>query len=100
MSHSMKHWRREKLSSMVTGFVADVKAGRHREQGWPNTCYGMSKLSLIAYSNVRARGLPLHRTAVLATALPLLAPYNASAEDFFRLLSGRRGIWEAACRSP
>lgn len=46
-------WRREKLSSMMTEFVGDVKGGRHREGGWPNTCYGMSKLGLIAYTNVR-----------------------------------------------
>lgn len=33
-------------------FLADAKAGRHREKGWANTNYGMSKLGLIAYSNV------------------------------------------------
>ena len=42
---------------MMTEFVSDVKAGRHSEQGWPNTCYGMSKLGLIAYTNVRRRGV-------------------------------------------
>lgn len=44
---------REKLSSMMTDFVQDVKAGRHQEAGWPNTCYGMSKLGVIAYTKVR-----------------------------------------------
>lgn len=41
---------------MMTDFVTDVKAGRHSEHGWPNTCYGMSKLGLIAYTHVRAEG--------------------------------------------
>eukprot|EP00752_Nemacystus_decipiens_P012218 g10832.t1 len=49
------HLTKENLSSMMTDFVADVKAGRHAEEGWPNTCYGMSKLGLIAYTNVAAR---------------------------------------------
>ena len=40
---------------MMAEFVADVKAGRHSEEGWPNTCYGMSKLGLIAYTNVRKK---------------------------------------------
>lgn len=33
-------------------FVEDVKADRRGSKGWPNTCYGMSKLGLIAYTNV------------------------------------------------
>lgn len=44
---------REHLSSLMSEFVEDVKSGNHRSKGWPNTCYGMSKLGLIAYTNVR-----------------------------------------------
>ena len=47
---------------MMTEFVGDVKGGRHREGGWPNTCYGMSKLGVIAYTNVRTR---FHRPGVM-----------------------------------
>lgn len=46
---------RDKLSAMITKFVEDVKAGRHASEGWPGTCYGMSKLALIAYTKVMER---------------------------------------------
>ena len=39
-------------------FVADVEAGMHAQHGWPNTCYGMSKLGLIALTRVLARDEP------------------------------------------
>lgn len=42
---------------MMTDFVDDVKAERHGAKGWPNSCYGMSKLGLIAYTKVSP---PLH----------------------------------------
>ncbi|MEM7655641.1 MAG: hypothetical protein AAF399_05890 [Bacteroidota bacterium] len=38
---------------MMTDFVHDVKAGRHEQNGWPNFCYGMSKLGVIAYTKAR-----------------------------------------------
>lgn len=41
----------------MTQFIADVKAGKYRQGGWPGINYGMSKLGLIAYSIVRERGL-------------------------------------------
>ncbi|CAE8700416.1 unnamed protein product [Polarella glacialis] len=46
------------LEEQMHGFVADVEAGRHAERGWPNTCYGMSKLGLIALTRVLARDEP------------------------------------------
>ncbi|CAN0462792.1 unnamed protein product [Ectocarpus sp. 12 AP-2014] len=46
---------KERLSAMMAQFVGDVKAGRHHGGGWPNTCYGMSKLGVIAYTKVAAR---------------------------------------------
>lgn len=36
------------LESLLNEFVHDVKAGNHSQKGWPNTCYGMSKLGIIA----------------------------------------------------
>lgn len=41
---------------MMAQFVGDVKAGRHQGGGWPNTCYGMSKLGVIAYTKVKQGG--------------------------------------------
>ena len=39
-------------------FVRDAEGGRHAEAGWPNTCYGVSKLGLIALTKVLARDEP------------------------------------------
>jgi len=48
----------DKLRVLMMKFVQDVKSGQHRENGWPNTCYGMSKLGVIAMTRVFARTLP------------------------------------------
>ena len=48
----------EKLSSLMTQFIRDVESGTHTSKGWPNTCYGMSKLGLIALTKVQARENP------------------------------------------
>lgn len=37
---------------MMEAFVDDVNSGQHAAKGWPNTCYGMSKLGIIAYTKV------------------------------------------------
>ena len=46
------------LEEQMSMFVADVEAGVHSQRGWPNTCYGMSKLGLIALTRVLARDEP------------------------------------------
>ncbi|CAM9698382.1 unnamed protein product, partial [Choristocarpus tenellus] len=46
---------KEELSSLMAKFVEDVQNDRHRQEGWASTCYGMSKLGLIAYTKVVAR---------------------------------------------
>ncbi|TFJ79987.1 hypothetical protein NSK_008545 [Nannochloropsis salina CCMP1776] len=46
---------RDRLFELVRQFEHDVKTGTHAEKGWPNTCYGMSKLALIAFGRVFAR---------------------------------------------
>lgn len=43
------------LNQLVDKFESDVKAGNHRQQGWGNSNYGMSKLVLIAATKVWAR---------------------------------------------
>ena len=39
-------------------FVRDAEAGEHVARGWPNTCYGVSKMGLIALTRVLARDEP------------------------------------------
>ena len=46
------------LELLMHEFVTDVEGGTHAQKGWPNTCYGMSKLGLIALTKVLARDEP------------------------------------------
>ena len=46
------------LEDAMRQFVQDVHTGVHTERGWPNTCYGTSKLGLIALTRVLARREP------------------------------------------
>merc|ERR1712013_783123 len=46
------------LSSLMNEFVHDAEAGMHTERGWPNTCYGVSKMGLIALTRVLSREEP------------------------------------------
>lgn len=43
------------LSALMDQFVKDVEQGTHQENGWPGTCYGMSKLGIIALTKIMAR---------------------------------------------
>ena len=45
----------EELESLMREFVTDVEAGTHINNGWPDSCYGMSKLGVIALTKVIAR---------------------------------------------
>ena len=47
-----------KLSSLMNQFVTSVQDGTHTTNGWPNTCYGVSKLGIIALTRVLARQYP------------------------------------------
>eukprot|EP00438_Fugacium_kawagutii_P013989 Skav200402 [mRNA] locus=scaffold236:2347:10340:+ [translate_table: standard] len=49
---------RERLVMLVQNFVAAVQSGKHKEMGWSNSNYGMSKLSLIAFTRLVAREEP------------------------------------------
>eukprot|EP01039_Chlorochromonas_danica_P001105 gene1105-1203_t len=48
----------DKLSALMDRFVSAVEAGNHGDYGWPNTCYGLSKLGLIVLGQVLARQEP------------------------------------------
>jgi carbonyl reductase 1 len=50
-----EHLQLDGLESLMRQFVHDVEAGIHKEKGWPNTCYGMSKLGIIAMTKILAR---------------------------------------------
>lgn len=46
------------LETLMRTFVCDAEAGVHVARGWPNTCYGVSKMGIIAMSRVLAREEP------------------------------------------
>jgi len=48
----------EQLEESMRQFVIDVEGGTHSLLGWGHTCYGMSKLGLIALTRVLARDEP------------------------------------------
>lgn len=48
--------QKPRLFELMTQFRDDVAAGKHSINKWPGTCYGMSKLGLIAYTKLMARG--------------------------------------------
>lgn len=45
---------REGLFDLVESFVDSVRRGRHSEEGWPTSAYGVSKLALNAYVRITA----------------------------------------------
>lgn len=49
------------LDRYMRDFVRAAEEGTHLEEGWAGTCYGMSKLGIIAYTRVLAREYPRMR---------------------------------------
>ncbi|XP_033887758.3 carbonyl reductase [NADPH] 1 [Acipenser ruthenus] len=49
------------LCALMQDFVSAVRAGAHREQGWPSSAYATSKLGLTALTRVQARQLSQDR---------------------------------------
>ena len=45
----------DQLNELMKDFVDDVERGAHDQRGWPNTCYGTSKLAVIALTKILAR---------------------------------------------
>ena len=43
------------LKGLMNSFVTAVLDGSHSRSGWPNTCYGISKLGVVAMTRVLAR---------------------------------------------
>lgn len=48
---------REELFDLLNGFVAGVNAGTCQAQGWPRSCYRVSKIGLNAFTRILAREL-------------------------------------------
>lgn len=46
------------LNELMNKFVTDVENGVHKQEGWPNTCYGMSKCGVIALTKIMAKLYP------------------------------------------
>jgi len=47
-----------RLSILMEQFVSEAERGTHAANGWPNTCYGISKMAIIALTRVLARAEP------------------------------------------
>lgn len=45
----------EELSEMMCDYVESVKAGNHKEKGWPNSAYAVSKVGLSALTRIQHR---------------------------------------------
>jgi predicted 3-demethylubiquinone-9 3-methyltransferase (glyoxalase superfamily) len=45
----------EELDKLADKFVSDVAQGKHKEEGWPNSTYGVSKIAVSALTRVLAR---------------------------------------------
>jgi carbonyl reductase 1 len=46
------------LEGLMKGFINAVEDGTHAKKGYPNTCYGMSKLGIIALTKILSRQYP------------------------------------------
>ncbi|XP_037687712.1 carbonyl reductase [NADPH] 1-like [Choloepus didactylus] len=47
----------EELVGLMNKFVEDTKNGVQQKEGWPNTAYGVSKISVTVLSRIQARKL-------------------------------------------
>lgn len=54
------------LAQLADGFVDAIRRGRHSQEGWPSSMYGISKLAENQYSRVLAAELAPRRIAVAA----------------------------------
>lgn len=57
---------RDRLYALMEEFVRDVADGRHRDAGWPDSCYGVSKAGLNAFVRIAARDLAERGIAINA----------------------------------
>lgn len=48
----------QELEALAEKFVGDIRSGRHAQEGWPNSMYGVSKLLESMYTRVLAAQMP------------------------------------------
>lgn len=46
------------LDTLVSDFIADISVGNEFTPKWPSTCYGFSKLAIIAFNKILAKQYP------------------------------------------
>lgn len=51
----------EELTELMNRFVEDAKQGRHQDNGWANSAYGVSKIGVTVMSLIHARELSRNR---------------------------------------
>nr|XP_008273073.1 carbonyl reductase [NADPH] 1 [Oryctolagus cuniculus] len=51
----------EELVGLMKKFVGDAKKGVHQTEGWPDTAYGATKMSITVLSRIQARNLSEQR---------------------------------------
>ena len=45
----------EQLDTLMEGFIVAAESNNHKEEGYPNSCYGISKAGVIAFTKILSR---------------------------------------------
>jgi carbonyl reductase 1 len=48
---------KEELGRLAEEFIESIREGRHSEEGWPSSMYGISKLLLSMYVRIEAKSM-------------------------------------------
>jgi NAD(P)-dependent dehydrogenase (short-subunit alcohol dehydrogenase family) len=70
----------------MTDFVQSVQDGSHASKGYPNTCYGMSKCGIIAWTRLLAR--EYHDLAIYSVDPGYCATDQNNNQGFFPAARG------------
>ncbi|GAX75856.1 hypothetical protein CEUSTIGMA_g3299.t1 [Chlamydomonas eustigma] len=57
---------KEEIGRLGERFIEDIQNGKHAQEGWPNSMYGISKLLLTVYSRIEAKELEPRQVMVNA----------------------------------
>jgi NAD(P)-dependent dehydrogenase (short-subunit alcohol dehydrogenase family) len=88
------------VDALARSFVADVGAGRHREQGWPSNAYSVSKMALNAFVRVSAPGLAARGVLINAVCPGWVRTDMGGASAPRSLTEGAASITWAATLPP
>jgi len=91
----------EGITKLTDSFVNAIASGKHKEEGWSNSMYGISKLALIAHSYVLARTLAPFNIAV-SSMCPGYCQTDMTSQKGFK--SAEEGadtiVWLATSHKP